>query len=592
MKSDTVNEEKNVEKIEEEQEIKYKVKNNKKKVILVTAIIASLLIVILACSTLFAFIAANSNKIIKGVKIRGIDVSGLTQEEAEQKLNEELNEQLNKDIVFKSDNFEYTIKLNEIEVNYDIQKSVEKAYDVVRHSNIFVDNFNIIKTHVKGENIQVDYTYNEELLDTVLLNIATQIPDAAIEPSYRIEEEKLIIVKGKQGKGIDKEDITNKIINIIENGTEFSVNIKTKDIVPSDIDLEKIHQEVYKEPKNAYYKKDPFEIFPHENGIDFNIEDAKKVLEEDKDEYEIKLNITVPEITTGDIGTEAFPDLLSSFSTKYDASNRPRTNNLEVAMGKLNGLVINPGETFSYNKTLGQRTAAAGYKPAGGFSGGRVVDMLGGGICQISSTLYNAAVYADLEIIERHNHMFIAGYVGAGKDATVSWGTLDFKFKNTRKYPIMLKTSIGSGVAKISIYGIKEETEKEIEISVQVLSSTPYSVIYEDDYTLQPGQERVAQYGLNGCRSITYKITKVNGQQVSSEVLSQDSYDPLNKIIKRGATAATPEPEPQPEPQIEPTPEPIPEPEPQPDSTPEPEPQLEPQPEPTPEPTPEPEPQP
>ena len=151
-------------------------------------------------------------------------------------------------------------------------------------------------------------------------------------------------------------------------------------------------------------------------------------------------------------------------STKYDASNAPRTTNLKLAMNKLNGVVVSPGETFSYNKTLGKRTAEAGYREAGGFAGGRVVQTLAGGICQISSTLYDAVVYANLEIVERHNHMFLAGYVGAGKDATVVYGAYDFKFKNTRKYPIMLKTSIGSGVARIDVFGIKEDVEYEVEI--------------------------------------------------------------------------------------------------------------------------------
>ena len=235
------------------------------------------------------------------------------------------------------------------------------------------------------------------------------------------------------------------------------------------------------------------------------------------------------------MGTEAFPDLISTFSTNYDANNIPRTTNLKLAMQKLNGYVVNPGEVFSYNQALGKRTAEAGYKQAGGYAGGRVVQTLAGGICQISSTLYDAVVYANLDIVERHNHMFLAGYVGAGKDATVVYGSLDFKFKNTRNYPIMIKTSIGGGTAKISIYGVKEETEYDVEISTTVLSTIPYRVIYEEDSTLEPGKEKVVQGGMNGCKSITYKILRLNGQEISRTVLSSDTYDPMNKIIKRGS---------------------------------------------------------
>ena len=162
--------------------------------------------------------------------------------------------------------------------------------------------------------------------------------------------------------------------------------------------------------------------------------------------------------------------------------------------------------------------------------------MLAGGICQISSTLYDAALYANMKIIERHNHMFQAGYVEPGKDATVVYGSLDFQFENTRKYPIMLKTKSGGGLAEIKIFGIKEEVEYDIEIITEVQSYTSYNVVYENDTNLAPGAESVAQWGLKGCRSKTYRIISLNGQEISKELLSTDSYSPLNKIVKRGVS--------------------------------------------------------
>ena len=509
--------------------------NKRKKIILIVGIAACFLIVGLILCTAFALFNINNTRMIKGISIKGIEISGLTKEQAESKINQIIEEKLDKDIFFKADNFEYSIKLKQIETKYDIKKAVQEAYDIGRKGNIFFNNFDIIKTSIKGENIDLEYAYNEKLLDDTIADIAGKIPDAVIEPSYYIEDDILIITRGKEGNSIDKDKTKNKILEIIYNdNADLNIKIDIKEAKPSEIDIDKIHEEIYKEPKNAYYKKDPFEIFPQENGVDFDINEAKKLLEEVKDEYEIKLKITIPEITTAELGTEAFPDLLSTFSTKYDASNKSRTNNLILAMNKINGMIIKPGETFSYNKTLGKRTVAAGYKEAGGFAGGRVVQMLGGGICQISSTLYNAVVYANLEVVERHNHMFIAGYVGAGKDATVSYGTLDFKFKNTRKYPIMIKTTIGGGVAKVSIFGIKEDVEYEVEISANVLSYIPFSVVYENNSSLAEGQEKVVQNGMNGCKSVTYKIKKLNGKQVTSEVLSTDTYDALNKIIQKG----------------------------------------------------------
>ena len=511
--------------------------NDKNKKILYISIISiSILLILIIICTGFALININNTKIMSGVSINGISVQKLTQEEAESKMAEVVDENLNKDIIFKIEDFEYSIKLSQLEVEYNIQDAVHNAYEIGREGNIFSNNFRILKTMIKGEDINLEFTYNEKLLEDIVNDMAAKVPDAVINSDYYIEDDKLIITKGKAGNSIDKENVKNIIIDIIKNNDKQEIQLDVIKVEPDEIDIDKIYNEVYTEPQDAYYTKDPFEIFSHVNGVDFDIEAAKEALKEDKEEYEIPLIITEPEITTDEIGTEAFPDLLSSFSTRYDASKTDRTTNLKLAMNKLDGVVVSPGETFSYNKTLGKRTAEAGYKEAGGYAGGRVVQTLAGGICQISSTLYDAVVYANLEIVERHNHMFLAGYVGAGKDATVVYGALDFKFKNTRNYPIMIKTSIGSGVAKIDIYGIKEDVEYDVEISTKILSYIPYSVIYEEDSSLAAGKEKVVQSGMNGCKSITYKILKLNGQQVSSTVLSTDTYDPMNKIIKRGPT--------------------------------------------------------
>lgn len=569
-----------------EETVETRIKNKKNKILIISFVSIIILLSIMFLCSIFALLNMNNNKVIKGITINQINIENLTKEEAIEKINEDINKKIEKDINIIYNDFKYSIKLSQIELQYKAEEAVEKAYNIGRSNNIFVDNYAIIKTKLKKENINLEYEFNEKLLNEIIDDIAAKIPNAVVEPNYYIENEKLYISKGTKGNTVEKEKLKEAILKEIEEDNEENIIIEVYEVEPSNVDIDKIYNEVYTEPKNAYYTKDPFEIFPHVNGINFDKEAAKKILEEDKEEYEIPLVITVPEITTNKIGTEAFPDMLSTFSTRYDASNTPRTTNLKLAMQKLDGVVVNPGETFSYNKTLGKRTAEAGYKEAGGYAGGRVVQTLAGGICQISSTLYDAAVYANLDIVERHNHIFLAGYVGAGKDATVVYGAYDLKFKNTRKYPIMIKTSIGGGVAKISIFGIKEEVEYEVEISTKILSYTPYRVIYETDKSLASGTERVSQSGMNGCKSITYKILKLNGAQVSSTVLSTDTYDPMNKIIKKGPEKVvetnttpkveeqipeqTPVPEPTPEQTVtpEPTPsEPITAPEPTPETS-------------------------
>ncbi len=525
--------------LKENAEQQYTVKSSKKKIITIL-ICAIILVVAIFASTGFALFNINNTKIISNISIEGIEVGGLTKKEAEQKILEKIEKNVEQNIIVKTNDFEYQFQLSQIEAKYDTNKAIEDAYSIGRDGNIFKNNFEIFKRKIKNKNIEVGIDYNQELLDNIINEIAVKIPGAVEKPSYCIEDKKLTITKGKAGNTINKEKFKEEVIKRLELEKQNEpIELEIINVEPEAIDIDKIYSEVHKEAKNAYYTKDPFQVYPHVDGVDFDLEAAREMLKEDKEEYVIDLKITTPEITTNKIGSEAFPDLLSTFSTKYDASNTPRTTNLKLAMNKLNGVVVSPGETFSYNKTLGKRTAEAGYREAGGFAGGRVVQTLAGGICQISSTLYDAVVYANLEIVERHNHMFLAGYVGAGKDATVVYGAYDFKFKNTRKYPIMLKTSIGSGVARIDVFGIKEDVEYEVEISSKILSYTPFKVVRENDSSLAPGKERVAQNGMNGCKSITYKILKLNGKEVSRTVLSSDTYDPMNKIIKVGPSKTT-----------------------------------------------------
>jgi len=136
--------------------------------------------------------------------------------------------------------------------------------------------------------------------------------------------------------------------------------------------------------------------------------------------------------------------------------------------------------------------------------------------------------------------MFLTSYIGAGKDATVVYGSLDFRFKNTRKYPIRIKATSNGGVAEVKIYGIKEEVEYDVEIESTILNYISYETIYEEDKTLAPGQEKVEQNGMRGCKSKTYRVLKLNGQEVSRELLSSDTYDAMDKMVKRNTDVIVP----------------------------------------------------
>lgn len=522
-----------------------KEKSNK-KVIIICSIIA-IIIVIAILSTIFALINSKNEKMLNGISINGISVSGKDKDEVKEILSEKIEAKKTEDLVVKLDakteegaEYKGVISFEQLQLNYKLDEAIEKAYNIGRDSNIFVNNFNIVKTFLAKNNIEIPYEYNEEELNKQIDTINGQIPGAVIESSYDIDEDKkeLVITKGKEGLEVDpellKQELENEIKNV-ESGKK-EINLSTKNKEPNQINLDKIYSEIHTEPQNAYYTQNPFTLYPHVDGIDFAIsmEEAKKILEENKEEYIIPLKITHPEITTDKIGSEGFPDLLAEFSTNYNPGAKDRTTNLRLASNKINNTVVLPGETFSYNKVVGKRTTEAGYKEAPSYAGGKVVNDIGGGICQITSTLYNAVVLANLDIVSRSNHQFVPSYVKAGRDATVVYGAIDFKFKNTRKYPIKIKSTVSGGVTRVQIYGMKEETEYEVKIETKITGSIPMKTVYEDDPTLEKGKEKVEQKGHNGTYSEAYKVVYLNGKVVSRTLLSKDKYNQMSTIIKRG----------------------------------------------------------
>ena len=462
-------------------------------------------ILVLLIFIIFTIYNINNQNIVKGVSILGIDISGLSKEEATEKINNTILENIPSEIKLKHNDYETSIDTNSLEISIDVPSAINSAYNIGRSGNILQDDWTILTTMFSNVNIEPVFNINEEQLKTALNDISTKLPDAVIQSSYYIEDSNLILTKGKPGNVVNVEEMSNYIINEIKS---LSLKDKTLEIItqeenPSELDIDAIHSEIYKEASNAYYTQNPYAVYPSENGLDFaiSVDEAKALLQTEQEEYTIPLKTLYPEVTTNMIGTEAFPDLLSTFKTTYSTRDRDRTTNLTLAANKINGTVVMPGETFSYNTVVGERTIAAGYKEAPIYVSGEVVDGLGGGICQITSTLYNAVVYANLEIVERSNHQFVPSYVSASRDATVVYGSIDFKFKNNRDYPIKLVCSVSNGVAKFDIYGLKTADDYDVEISSRITSQTSTST-----------------------NSEAYKILKKNGQIVSRTLLSRDTY--------------------------------------------------------------------
>ena len=471
-----------------------------------TLLVIIFIVILLAIFSIFTLYNVFNTNIISGIAIKGMDVSGLSPSDAKYQLDSYLKNQIPEEIIVTHGNFKSTLSTSQMDVSFDTKNATNSAFQIGRNGNIFENNLEVLSTMFGKINIEPCVTFDRQSLSKNLEDLSTQLPDSVVQSSYYIEENELIITSGKEGYVVDVNATIEAIINSISSFSALDkpIELVVKTQQPDQINVDQIYREIRKDPVDAYYTREPFEIHPSENGIDFkiSIEEAKSLISsEKKDEYSIPLTIISPNITTNMIGTEAFPDLLSTFSTKYAASNRNRTTNLILAANKINGTVLMPGETFSYNKVVGARTIAAGYKEAPIYVQGRVEDGLGGGICQITSTLYNAVIYANLEITQRTNHQFVPSYVTASRDATVVYGALDFQFKNNRNYPIKLVCSVSGGIANFQIFGMKQKDDYEVQIS-----------------SYETGRSSTAIY------SEAYKILKRDGQIVDKQLLSKDTY--------------------------------------------------------------------
>lgn len=471
----------------------------------------------------------------EGIYVKDVNISGKTKEEALQILDQEIGSKMKDCIVLEYKNVDYYLAIEQFNAGFDFESSVDYAYNISRTGNFIEDIIKYINVYFTNINIEPKLVYSEEALDEHLLSIETKLPDQLEQSDYYIEDDKLIIVNGKIGAGIYFDPLKDDIVSSLKDMSysNISIDIPTYEKYPEAINLAAIHEDIYKVPENAYFTTEPYAVYPEVIGVDFNQEKLQNEINEEplKEEYVIALDYYTPEVTTDDIGMEAFPDLLATYTTTYDSSNTNRTTNLRLASNKINGTVIMPGEVFSYNKVVGKRTIAAGYKNAAIFSEGQVVDGLGGGICQVSSTLYNTAVFADMTITSRTNHMFVPSYVKAGRDATVVWGSIDFKFRNDRNYPIKIESSVSGGKCTISFYGLRRDVEYDIRIETDFIRSIKYQTKY--DYGSSYPRGTVIQNGINGQVIDSYKVYYLNGQRVKSEKLDRDTYDAQAKIIAR-----------------------------------------------------------
>ena len=296
-------------------------KSHKRKVAIITILL--FVIAISLVSTIFSVIYMGKDIIVPNIYLGSINIGGLTKEEAKEKIAKRYEEKSNKEIKAVLKDYEQIIKPEMVEFNADINKLVDLAYMEGRNGNIIENNYTIISRYFNKKNLEISYNINEELMQKLLEEIAGKIPEKVKEPSYNVDGTKLFVYPGMKGNEVNKLSLREKIVSIMKDIDKISdedlkITIPVDIKQPNNIDIEKIHNEIYEKPENATYNEQTKELKLDKDGLDFAIsmDEAKNMLKEKKEEYIIPLRKVKAEITYDKLGKDIFPDLLRNISNK------------------------------------------------------------------------------------------------------------------------------------------------------------------------------------------------------------------------------------------------------------------------------------
>ena len=435
----------------------------------------------------------------------------MTKKEAKTAVTNYLKENSSDHVTFSFKNYEFDAEIEQFEAEFDIDTAIESAYQIARNKNTIGNVKDYIALLMNTVNINPTFVYNDNAIDDYMDFLEVSLPEQVEQPGYYVEDGELVITTGSNGVGIKRDELKSILLDSLKDVTYKSqvFVIPTYVTYPDSLDIEKIREELYKPMVNASYTINPYSFVVEETGVDFSVEEVVNTVKNvgTNQEYRFDLIYTKPQVKVSDFGMDAFPNLLATYSTKY-VNNPDRTTNLRIAASKVNGTVIVPGGTFSFNSVVGPRTTSRGYKSAAIYSEGTVVNDTGGGICQVVTTIYNAAIKANMNITERRNHSFLPTYADPGYDATVVYGSQDFKFKNSRDYPIKIIASVENGYCTVAIYGLKTENEYDVSIETNIIKTMP----------------KKSSGGSTGYVVDSFRVVRQNGVVISREKIARDTY--------------------------------------------------------------------
>lgn len=416
----------------------------------------------------------DTDRIYKGVYVEGVHLGGLTTEQALELLKKTYFEPLqNKKIEVIVEDKSYFLEYSSLGIKMDIDKAVEKAYSIGRKGNLATRFKEIKKVYENPVIIRLSFEYDQDKLKKFVDELFNTHYQSPVNASIKKVGDQFVITSERVGKKLDYAYLLNKLKDMIKNKQEGKVYARFLKVIP---------------------------------------------------------RITASELSK-------IKEIIGSFTTKFDSSNVARSENIRVAAQKINGSLVMPGEVFSLSKAIGPVTVENGFKIAKVIVNNEFVDGVGGGLCQIATTLYNAVLMAQLKVVERAPHSALISYVPPGRDATIASGSIDFKFKNTTSAPIYVESYTSQNTVTVNLYGKNNHKGEVVKFESEVIERVPYKKVYKNDPTLPQGVEKLSNKPQNGLKVKTYMLVYKDGKLIEKKLLSYDYYKPVNAVILVGTKA-------------------------------------------------------
>ena len=483
--------------------------------------------------------------------INGVEVGGLTVAEAQSRLEAEIPQRVCKIYLSGQDGVSTEGREPDAVITFaELGLFPESGYEGMAKAPFILQQgkgyLSTALTYLEAL-LGKDTGYNSSLywdsqqLDRAISELSSELNIDPLDMTYQLADHFLQITTARDGRFVADNELRRTIQNVVQNSSEAEAVVELPvEIRPAEtLTARQLHDRLHGEMKNASYDAAAGTIIPEQPGADFDVAAVQKALDGAAPGETLTLDAEIeePEVTAADLKAVLFRDVLGEAKTHVSGS-AGRIGNVKLSAQIINGLVLNSGETFSYNGSVGKRTADRGFKPAPAYVKGETVDEIGGGICQTSSTLYLACLMSNLEITERYAHRYVPAYIAWGMDATVSWGGPDYKFTNNTLYPVKIVTKYEKGYLTVQILGTNVDGTY-VKMSNEVLSKTPWETIYQEDPNMAPGSPDVVKvtpytgYKVNSYQTIYDK----DGKVIDSHFEASSNYKVRNKVILQAPAA-------------------------------------------------------